>query len=287
MNRLLARHTSKNWLLWSFKKSGRLVLRVFGLLPVKKVAYENLLTRVQLAETRLKWISTQNLSSFEKFIDDAIIKYPFYSQLQQDLVAYYVHALTSEEPGYFVEFGASDGVTYSNTFLLEEHFQWNGILAEPARKWKKQLQETRQCIIDVRCVWKDTGSLLKFNEAREGEYSTLDRFSNSDSHAVLRMKGKKYDVETISLLDLLIEHNAPKFISYLSVDTEGSEFEILEKFDFSRYKFRFVSLEHNYNENRDKLKNLMVANGYVRILEEYSEWDDWYVPSEYCGLFSL
>jgi hypothetical protein len=57
---------------------------------------------------------------------------------------------------------------------------------------------------------------------------------------------------------VLKKYNAPKIIDYLSIDTEGSEFEIVKKFDFNSDKFNFISCEHNYNSNvRKKIKNLI------------------------------
>ena len=60
-----------------------------------------------------------------------------------------------------------------------------------------------------------------------GELSTIDLFSNSDMHSQMRKQGRKYQVKTISLEDLLDKYDAPLVIDYLSIDTEGSEFEIL------------------------------------------------------------
>lgn len=80
-------------------------------------------------------------------------------------------------------------------------------------------------------------------------------------------KIKTIKVKTISLLDLLKFHDAPKVIDYLSVDTEGSEFEILSNFPFNEYRFNFISIEHNYGPNRDLLINLMkkmAINKYLR-----------------------
>ena len=86
-------------------------------------------------------------------------------------------------------------------------------------------------------------------------------------------------VDTVSLTDLLNEHNAPAYIDFISIDTEGSEFGILEHFDFSRYQFGLIVVEHNYEtEKREKLLSLLSKNQYKRIFPDFSSEDDWYVP---------
>ena len=109
------------------------------------------------------------------------------------------------------------------------------------------------------------------------ELSTIDAFSATDSHATIRTQGINYQVETISLNDLLRRHQAPTMIDYLSIDTEGSEFEILSHFDFSEFRFRTITCEHNGTEAREKIFDLLTANGYVRKHPELSKFDDWYV----------
>lgn len=91
--------------------------------------------------------------------------------------------------------------------------------------------------------------------------------------------GQTYDVETISLNDLLDKHNAPDVIDYISIDTEGSELSILESYDFSR-KFKVLSIEHNETINRGPLENIMKNNGYINVLPEESRWDGWFVSQE-------
>jgi len=86
--------------------------------------------------------------------------------------------------------------------------------------------------------------------------STIDTFSSSDLHVKTREGGRKYPVETISLVDLLIEHKDPSEIDYLSIDTEGSGFDILENFDFKRYKYKIITCEHNYSLMREKPNSL-------------------------------
>jgi FkbM family methyltransferase len=199
------------------------------------------------------------------------------SQLGQDVFA--LSECNMKENGYFVEFGATDGVTLSNTHLLETKFGWNGIVAEPARRWHTALKANRRCYVETKCVWRKSGVTLPFREVtEEGELSTLDTFSFSDLHATSREHGKIYSVDTISLLDLLDKHNAPDFVDYLSVDTEGSEYEILIAFDFRRCQFGVITCEHNYGPNREKVHALLTGHGYVRKLESLSQFDDWYTP---------
>ena len=199
------------------------------------------------------------------------------SQLKQDLFVLSVLGFPRE--GFFVEFGATDGVRLSNSYLLETEFGWQGILAEPARGWAEALRKNRACGIDVRCVWSSSGETLLFHETTVGELSTVDSYSASDLHADARKTGRVYEVETVSLIDLLDQHSAPETIDDLSIDTEGSEFEILSSFDFSRYSFRVITVEHNFTDQRAKIKKLLERNGYRRVHEEASQFDDWYVLS--------
>ncbi len=199
------------------------------------------------------------------------------AQLRQDLFA--LTELDFKSGGFFVEFGATNGVDLSNTHLLEKEFQWKGILAEPAQCWHKKLKRNRSAIIETKCVWTKTGETLVFNETPMAELSTIEAFSDSDKHAPARSDGKKYNVDTISLIDLLDQHKAPQRIDYLSIDTEGSEYDILAAFDFDRYDVRVITAEHNKNENRQKVIDLLHKHGFQRKFESVSKFDDWFVKT--------
>ena len=196
------------------------------------------------------------------------------SQIFQDFFA--LSVANFKKDGFFVEFGATNGCHLSNTWLLEKHFGWGGILAEPAKKWHSDLCANRSATIELDCVWSATGETLRFNEADEGELSTIDVFSKGDQHSAARQNGAIYDVQTISLLDLLQKHSAPKLIDYLSIDTEGSEFEILNAFDFNKYQFKCITVEHNFTPMRERIYDLLSQNGYSRVFSEFSRFDDWY-----------
>lgn len=197
------------------------------------------------------------------------------SQLIQDL--FVLNELGFKQRGFFVEFGATNGLDLSNTWLLEKQFGWTGILAEPAKVWHADLRRNRNGSIDERCVWSKSGETLQFSETAVPELSTLQTFSEGDLHRASRVDQKQYKVKTVSLLDLLKEHNAPEEIDYLSVDTEGSEFPILAAFDFNAYCIRVIIVEHNFTPAREQIRDLLESRGFVRKMESLSFVDDWYV----------
>jgi FkbM family methyltransferase len=200
-----------------------------------------------------------------------------YGQFLQDL--WVTYELPGRRNGFFVEFGAASGVKSSNSCYLERELGWNGILAEPAKYWRHALYAQRNCFIDDRCVWTTTGERLMFNQPPIALHSTIDAFSDSDAHADTRKDGERYEVETVSLNDLLAHWNAPRRIDYLSMDTEGSELAILEAFDFSGYDIRLISVEHNHTDKRQPIFELLSSKGYRRKFERLSFVDDWYVKT--------
>ena len=95
-----------------------------------------------------------------------------------------------------------------------------------------------------------------------------------------RMQANKISCTTISLNSLLLKHEAPETIDYISLDTEGSEFRILSTFDFNRWDVRFFSIEHNKAHREDgeeymqKLISLFEKNGYSF---EMNKWDVFFI----------
>jgi hypothetical protein len=116
-------------------------------------------------------------------------------------------------------------------------------------------------------------------DASDPELSSIAEFADGDHFAEVRAKGHAIQVETVSLVDLLGQHNAPAVIDYLSIDTEGSEYVLLSRFDFSRYAINLISVEQN-RRTEAKIEDLLKMQGFDRVFKEFSQWDGWYLRSE-------
>ena len=213
-----------------------------------------------------------------------------FSQLLQDLFASFI--INKNFDNTFLEFGATDGKRLSNTYTLENELQWTGTLAEPDVQWFDSLKKNRpKANIITKCVWKKSGEKMNFFSSNIGEYSTLDnfRYSEKDSlpeNTYARNKnGKNFEVETISLNEVIKNEFNDVSPSYISVDTEGSEFEILNTFNFSKYHPVVFTVEHNFTELQNKIDKLMFQNGYLRVFRHLTVFDAWYVSSKAMSKF--
>lgn len=198
------------------------------------------------------------------------------SQLGQDL--WVLEQLGWKRGGYFVEFGATDGVLLSNTWLLEKHFDWHGICAEPNPAFFERLERNRRCELSRACIFRTSGEQFSFVLA--DAYGGILEFAKDDSHLDKREAyasvGSVMEVTTTSLMDLLDQKQAPQQIDYLSIDTEGSELAVLEGIDWDLYAFRCITVEHNYTAQREEIAALLKGQGYER---QEAQWDDWYMKS--------
>ena len=119
-----------------------------------------------------------------------------------------------------------------------------------------------------------------------GEYSTINDYIENDikslpGNTFARKKGGKIiSVETISLNDVVKNYFNDVCPSYVSIDTEGSEYEILKAFDLDKYKPKLFTIEHNFTENESKIDEHLITNGYVRIFRKLTTFDAWYIPFE-------
>jgi FkbM family methyltransferase len=176
----------------------------------------------------------------------------YYSQFEQDKVVYESY-FQDKTNGYFVDIGAHDGVTFSNSKFFEE-LGWTGVCAEPNPIVFEQLQSVRKC----KCVKKAIADKIghaQFFQIVEGAdmlSGLVDEFSqkgikNIYSNLESEDGGFDYiDVE-LDLFDNIVDQTE---IDFLSIDTEGNELKILQTIDFSKYNIKVITLENNEYDSR-------------------------------------
>lgn len=205
----------------------------------------------------------------------------YHSQIGQDA---WVHSiLGNKKDGFFIELGAVDGIEYSNTLFFEQTLKWNGLCIEPNPYYSESLKKSRNCIISYDCISDENDKTVNFTlcEMASGIENTAGPFT----------KGQYYIEKKTRRLDTLLDEiNAPKVIDYLSLDVEGHEFEVLRNFDFSKYMFNCITVEHNEPHvgpnMRNKLRSILEYNNYsfVKGNDDVLNWnhgpiDDFYIHS--------
>lgn len=194
----------------------------------------------------------------------------FHSQFGQD--AFVAELSGQKRGGVFLDIGANDGATFSNTLYLEQALGWTGIAVEPHPDVFQKLRACRKCDLFNGCV-SDHDGVLRFLAVSGGadELSTLSAVENaSDAHhqalldrMLAQYGGEKRVVEVECLTPAsLLKRFKVKRLDYLSLDTEGCELQILRSFDFNACPVEVVDVE---NREGSELFKLMTRNGYRLI----------------------
>jgi FkbM family methyltransferase len=192
--------------------------------------------------------------------------------------------------GYFVELGANDGVTQSNSLYFEKYRNWRGLLVEPTPQnflKCRQNRSTRNSIYCAACVSFDYSQefvRIAYSNLMSTPVSLESDIQDPRAHAEL---GDRFlsSGETVfefgavarTLNSLLLDANAPKQIDFLSLDVEGAELEVLKGVDHQAFRFKYLLVEC-----RDfaRLSAYLEKHGY-RFLENLSE-QDYLFASEGC-----
>ena len=197
-----------------------------------------------------------------------LMRYP--SQYGQDeWVMEEVYPLKRE--GFFVDVGAVDGLLLSNSLALERVLGWRGVCVEPSSAHATLVRE-RSCSAFRACLSDVAGEEVEFVED-SGDGSVLGMASmlsgmveTLGAHRDRVVNGKVTVMRTRTLRSVLDEANAPLFIEFLSLDTEGSELRILRGAGLEKYTFGAIVVEHNdEKEKRAGIHALLCSHGYVRV----------------------
>jgi len=201
-----------------------------------------------------------------------------FSQHGQHAFVYETFFKSKDGQGYFVDVGAYDGVTFSNSLFFERHLGWSGICIEPLPAAFEKLQGSRTAVC-LNCAVADRDG--------KGEFVDVDMPNFGKMYSGLRAEYDQRHVQILNaymtgarlievplrrLADILDENGVRK-IDYLSVDTEGGELKILKSIDLKSYDVGVISVENNYKDAA--ISDHLLGFGY-RLIKTFAGFDELY-----------
>lgn len=181
-------------------------------------------------------------------------EFEFYSQYEQDRYVY-ENFFKDKKNGVFVDIGAHDGISLSNTYFFEKSLGWQGICIEPIPEVFERLQANRKCLCMQGCIYdkSDKVGFLRVHGYPEQLSGIMENYDPRHLERINReVKSRGGSTEVIevkcyALTQLLLDQGL-KHIDYLSIDTEGGEMGILKSIDFSKIDIEVIDVENNYGE---------------------------------------
>jgi FkbM family methyltransferase len=191
------------------------------------------------------------------------------------------------ENGVFIEAGANDGLTQSNTAYFEKNLNWTGLLVEPNKHFYNNCKKNRtNSIVENYALVSNNYNKQyingNFNDTVSNGLMCMvtDDCEHYDEHIENHKKEKKnrVEVKTATLTSLLEKNNITK-IDFFSLDVEGYEISVLNGLDFIKYRPKYILIE---TENRLNyqivVRDYMIEKNY-KFLERLSLNDDLFIDN--------
>ncbi len=187
------------------------------------------------------------------------IDHLFKAQFGEDRILWQV--FRQRPSGFFVEVGAYDGMTLSNTFFLEQ-MGWHGILVEPILPLchKAAAVRPRSRVIHCACSRPGSPATARFTVTQNVPVLSYLHADQAHVDRCLREGAQLVEIEVPvrTLDDILLAQrkNSAPFggpwiprrgwrIDLVSIDTEGCELDVLEGIDLHRFRPRVLVIEND------------------------------------------
>lgn len=182
--------------------------------------------------------------------------------------------------GFFLEAGASNGIWQSNSYYLEKVLDWNGILVEPNKNMFEACKNNRKseknyfynCAL-VSSKYPHDSIKGYFNE-KDYENIMMAQVENikQPKERSQRWIGKQSVFVPARTLDSIMEE-ADQQITFLSLDVEGYELEVLDGAKIEKHRPQFVCVEvWSFLGHQDQVIEYFIERGY-QINQFISERD--------------
>lgn len=185
----------------------------------------------------------------------------FHSQYQQDRL---LHQFLFQglEGGTFVDIGAHDGVTLSNSLFFEKNLGWQGICVEADPSSFADLQRNRPTAVNLNLAAGSASRSAAFIQV-EGYSQMLSGFAAAVDHdridrEIAEHGGKKRIVSVdVRRVDSLLREQDITSVHYLSLDVEGAELDVLAGIDFSAVEVHAMTIEYGSSSARRDTQRLL------------------------------
>jgi len=172
--------------------------------------------------------------------------------------------------GFFIDVGAYDGVTFSNTYFFEA-IGWTGILIEPmpdffdACRTRRPFSRVIHAAVSEGNRQTPTATLHVASGAKASGLETLSFIGDNPSQLerIERASGqvRAVTVPCRSLDEILADHLGA--IDFVSIDVEGAELDMLHGFDVNRHQPRVLVIEDNSGGEDKRVGLWLQDRGYV------------------------
>ena len=184
----------------------------------------------------------------------------YFSQYGQDKYIF-ENYFKQYEDGTYIDIGANDGVSLSNTLFFEQN-GWSGYCFEPIPSVFEKLKTNRpraksfNCAIghenkEVEFLWVDGEAEMLSSVLDYCDYNHLYRINKEAHENKDKLNGMQVKMATLDNFVPIDEQ-----IDYLSLDTEGGEPQILECI-LSKYSPTIISIEVNYDSEDHRLMKVI------------------------------
>lgn len=199
----------------------------------------------------------------------------FYSQGEGERIDEFMYTqfFSNYCSGVFLDIGANDGRTFSNSLFFEEMLGWHGLCVEPHPLAFAKLAQARPRCINIAGGVSNTRSQLKFmqlsgyTEMLSGFVEGMDEAHKHRIESELAVYGGSkqiIDVQSFSLADLLAQYDI-RHVDFMSLDVEGHELAVLESIDFDHVQFKTLVIEENNERAAADVLAFLAGKGYQRI----------------------
>jgi FkbM family methyltransferase len=161
--------------------------------------------------------------------------------------------------GFFVEIGAYDGISFSNTWGLSKA-GWSGLYVEPAEELLERCKANHKFNKNIQyfnCAVSNFEGTARFYLGDWG--STICENLVIDNHPYLNKNN--YRIVKVFTLDYVLElFKVPVDFNLLVVDCEGEDLEVLKSFSIDRYKPKMIIVEYQHETFDEFMKYFNLFN---------------------------